>query len=159
MKMFGFKSSAFAFAAALALFAPVSAAFAQEKDSACCLKSGDCIDTDEKTCGEEGGSFDGQLTCKDVDCKGKGADCSPGYYKNHREEWCTTFDGASTPEPNDAYPGSDLSKPCASGADCISLHLALKAQGPGSSSIRAEAKAFLDGCFGSAEDSPCTDDD
>jgi hypothetical protein len=158
MKMFGFKSSAFAFAAALALFAPVSATLAQ--DTACCLKSGDCIDTDEKTCGDKDGSFDDKLTCKDVDCgKGKGADCSPGFYKNHLEEWCSTFTGASTPEPNDSYPGSALSRDCASGADCATLLMHLKAKGAGSDFIRGEAKAFLDSCFGSAEASPCEDDD
>ncbi len=158
MKMFGFKSSAFAFATALALFAPVSAALATE-GTACCLKSGDCIETDEKTCAEEGGTFDDKLTCKEVDCKGTPADCSPGYYKNHLEEWCSTFTGASTPEPDDAYPGSNLSRDCASGADCATLLLQLKAQGPGSDFIRGAAKAFLDSCFGSPEASPCEDDD
>ncbi len=157
MKMFGIKSSAFAFAAALALFAPVSTALAH--DSACCLKSGDCVETDEKACAEQGGTFNAELVCKEVDCKERPADCSPGYYKNHLEEWCSTFTGASTPEPNDSYPGSALSRDCASGTECATLLLALKAQGPGSSFIRGEAKDFLDDCFGSPEASPCEDDD
>jgi hypothetical protein len=159
MKMFGFKASAFAFAAALALFAPVSAALAE--DTACCLKSGDCIDTDDKTCGDRGGTFDDKLTCKEVDCngKGKGADCSPGYYKNHLEEWCSTFRGEGTPEKGDSFPGSDLSRNCASGSQCATLLMQLKTKGPGSSFIRSAAKDFLDSCFETAEASPCEDDD
>jgi len=68
------------------------------------------------------------------------AECSPGYWKNHPETWvgfcCNTDDDPT----------------------CSALQSALQAQGPGSGVIREGAAEFLDACFGSAEETPCTDD-
>jgi len=122
-------------------------------DGACCFPSGACaVKPDEHTCHERGGTqfFSGK-ECHEVDCGGRTtADCSPGYYKNHVEEWCST---------NPDYPGSDLSRNCASGAECGALLEQLRARGPGSEAIRRAAKGVLDTCFRTASASPCEDDD
>jgi hypothetical protein len=73
----------------------------------------------------------------DPACKKAGADCSPGYYKNHVEVWCGT---------------------CVSEDSCDEVVAALSAKGPGSELIRDTAKAILDGCYVTAEASPCADD-
>jgi hypothetical protein len=84
-----------------------------------------------------------------VNCGGTTANCSLGYYKTHPEEWCST-------NPN--YPGSNLSRNCASGAECGQLITQLSARGPGSEAIRLTAKGVLDTCFGTAENTPCVDE-
>jgi hypothetical protein len=87
------------------------------------------------------------------------ADCSPGYYKNHPEEWCSTYVGTGSPSDPD-YPGSELSKDCASYEGCTVLLEQLnnhtRRTGAG---IREGAKLFLDTCFVTAAASPCEDDD
>jgi hypothetical protein len=67
------------------------------------------------------------------------ADCSPGYYKNHPETWCGTCSIGS--------------------ATCAEVLGDLSTRGPGSDAVRAAAKGMLDACFGTAESSPCVDDD
>ena len=67
------------------------------------------------------------------------ADCSPGYYKNHPETWCTRC-------------GYDA-------AACTAEVANLSARGSESAAIRDAAKARVDACFGTAEASPCLDDD
>jgi hypothetical protein len=87
------------------------------------------------------------------------ADCSPGYYKNHPEEWCNGYIGDGSPSDPD-YPGSELSKACASGLGCTVLLRQLKNHTPVvGADIREGAKLYLDTCFGTAELSPCEDDD
>jgi len=87
------------------------------------------------------------------------ADCSPGYYKNHPEEWCSGYVGSGSPSDPD-YPGSDLSKPCASGGGCTTLLGQLNNHTPRiGAGIREGAKLFLDACFVTAAASPCEDDD
>lgn len=87
------------------------------------------------------------------------ADCSPGYYKNHPEEWCEGYIGDGSPSDPD-YPGSELSKACASGGECVTLLRQLNNHTPViGAGIREGAKLYLDACFGTAELSPCEDDD
>lgn len=87
------------------------------------------------------------------------ADCSPGYYKNHPEEWCLGYIGTGGPNDPD-YPGSDLSKACTSGGGCTVLLQQLNNHTPVlGASIREGAKLTLDTCFETAEASPCEDDD
>jgi hypothetical protein len=87
------------------------------------------------------------------------ADCSPGYYKKHPEEWCRGYVGSGSPSDPD-YPGSDLSKACASGAGCTVLLQQLNDHTPVlGAGIRQGAKSFLDACFVTAAASPCEDDD
>lgn len=66
-----------------------------------------------------------------------GADCSPGYYKNHPETWCVQCGFASV---------------------CGQMVSDLSARGPGSAEIRDAAKALIDACFVTADRSPCSDD-
>lgn len=66
-----------------------------------------------------------------------GADCSPGYYKNHPETWCVQCGFASV---------------------CASMVSDLGARGPGGAEIRDAAKALIDACFGTGDNSPCLDD-
>lgn len=65
------------------------------------------------------------------------ADCSQGFYKNHPETWCDY---------------------CFAGVGCTSLVEQLSTRGAESAAIRDAAKAQIDACFGTAEASPCTDD-
>ncbi|MDH3200774.1 MAG: hypothetical protein OEM15_07770 [Myxococcales bacterium] len=73
---------------------------------------------------------------KDPSCDG-GEPCSPGYWKNHPEEWVGIC--CDTTEPYDT--------------DCDGIDGALRAKGPGSSAIRAAAAAFLEMCVGQ----PCNE--
>jgi hypothetical protein len=77
------------------------------------------------------------------------ADCSPGYYKNHVEAWCAgdpatsliTCEGIGT-------------------VTCLELRNEwLDASMGATAGERALAKACLDAYFGTAEASPCEDDD
>ena len=87
------------------------------------------------------------------------ADCSPGYYKKHPEEWCSTYVGTGSPSDPD-YPGSDLSEDCASYDGCTVLLEQLNNHTPQTGAgIREGAKLFLDTCFVTARQSPCEDDD
>lgn len=87
------------------------------------------------------------------------ADCSPGYYKNHPEEWCSGYIGTGGPNDPD-YPGSDLSKDCATGDGCTVFLQQLDDHTPQfGRDIREGAKLFLDTCFVTANASPCEDDD
>jgi hypothetical protein len=87
------------------------------------------------------------------------ADCSPGYYKKHPEEWCSTYVGSGSPSDPD-YPGSDLSKDCARYEGCAVLLRELNNHTPQTGAgIREGAKLFLDTCFVTARQSPCEDDD
>jgi hypothetical protein len=86
------------------------------------------------------------------------ADCSPGYYKNHPEEWCSTYVGSGSPS-DPAYPGSGLSRDCASGNTCTLLINNVSAELGASKEQREGVKAILDACFETAEESPCEDDD
>ncbi len=79
------------------------------------------------------------------------ADCSPGFYKKHPLSWC---------------PGTDLQNstftcPAPIGTvTCYSLvHDWLSAEDGATEQERAAAKACLDAFFGTAEASPCSDDD
>lgn len=82
----------------------------------------------------------------------KGADCSPGYYKNHISAWC---------DPGDTQPTVDT---IACGGiigtvtcqDLVDDWLDASQGNPVSE--REAAKACLDAMFGSAEASPCEDD-
>jgi hypothetical protein len=66
------------------------------------------------------------------------ADCSPGYYKNHVDAWCS---------------------PCGfTSVDCAWLVGELTAKGSNGAARRDFAKAQIDACFGTAAASPCTDD-
>ncbi len=73
------------------------------------------------------------------------ADCSPGYYKNHPDDW---DDGLCECE-GDAISGS---------GSCNDIFIDLNARGRGCGTIRGEAADFLNACFVTAESSPCTDD-
>jgi hypothetical protein len=66
------------------------------------------------------------------------ADCSPGYYKNHPEAWCTAQ--------------------CGFVEECAVMTAALGAKGSGSAEIRDATKALIDACFVTAAASPCLDD-
>ena len=66
------------------------------------------------------------------------ADCSPGYYKNHPETWCSF---------------------CFAGQGCDQIVTDLSTGGAGSAAVRDAAKAQIDACFGTAQASPCKDDD
>lgn len=66
------------------------------------------------------------------------ADCSPGFYKNHPETWCDQ---------------------CFGGEGCDVLVGQLSTRGPESAAVREAAKGAIDACFGTAEASPCVDDD
>jgi hypothetical protein len=94
--------------------------------------------------------------CADPDCatdpactKKTTADCSPGYYKNHPNTW-------------DASAGANA---CCTGqstdtaSQCGLIAFQLCAECGATSWQRAAAKEFLDECFGTAEASPCRDDD
>ena len=72
------------------------------------------------------------------------ADCSPGYYKNHPNTW---DDGI-------CCAGDALT----SGTECNTIFVGLNAHGPGSGAIRGFFADLLNACFGTAADSPCTDD-
>ena len=77
----------------------------------------------------------------EVDAPGCGpvtADCSPGFYKNHPETWCDQ---------------------CFGGEGCDLLVSQLSTRGAESAATREAAKAAIDACFGTAEASPCVDDD
>ena len=79
-------------------------------------------------------------------CDG-GADCSPGFYKNHPDTWDNGICCAGN--TGDAV----------SGEQCDILLEMLKAHGfAGAAQQRAAAKGVLDACFGTAAASPCTDD-
>lgn len=94
------------------------------------------------TCGA-GGIWSIDLGTLQVDapvCVPVTADCSPGFYKNHPETWC----------------GADL---CFSGEKCDELLQALASRGADSAGTREGAKGELDACFGTAQASPCVDDD
>ncbi len=75
---------------------------------------------------------DKKVDCADEDCANDpacqkeppGEPCSPGYWKNHPEEWA-----------------GGCGAPCGSTEDVLA---ALSARGPGSSTIRAGAAACLD---------------
>lgn len=67
-----------------------------------------------------------------------GADCSPGYYKNHPEMWCSQC-------------GYDA-------VGCTYMIGELTAKGATGAGRRDFAKAQIDACFGTAAKSPCTDD-
>jgi hypothetical protein len=71
----------------------------------------------------------------------KDADCSPGYYKNHPETWAFLCP--------DGIPGLFT---------CEQLLAMLNATGAGAGTLKNIAAAALNSVFGSAEDSPCTDD-
>ncbi len=66
------------------------------------------------------------------------ADCSPGYYKNHPEAWCTQC-------------GYDVQ-------GCAYMIGELSAKGTSGAVRRDSAKALIDACFGTAALSPCVDD-
>lgn len=69
-----------------------------------------------------------------------GAECSPGYWKNHPEEWVgICCDDGSNPS-------------------CSTLQSSLEAKGGSGAPLREGASEYLDACFGSAEETPCTDD-
>jgi hypothetical protein len=135
----------------VAAIAVVAAAPSAHADYACCFNNGSCLEKpDEASCCDLGGTFFTGTLCSEVDCgHGVTANCSPGYYKNHAEEWCSS---------NPGFPGSNLSRNCASGADCGTLLAQLQARGAGSEAIRNSAKAVLDACFGTGADSPCEED-
>ncbi len=91
-------------------------------------------------------------------CEPPTADCSPGYYKNHPEEWCFGYIGTGPGNSDPDYPGSALSEACATGAGCTVLLQQLNNHTPVvGAGIRRGAKLFLDTCFGTAEASPCDD--
>ena len=71
--------------------------------------------------------------------KGGGEECSPGWFKNHVEEWEGT--------------NSDFCNLDASAVE--DLLIALNARGPGGNIIRGVAQSFLTACF---EVQPCDDD-
>lgn len=151
MKKISFVSSLLASAAAA--FVLLGATPRAWADYACCFPNGTCEERpDEYSCHSCGGTefIYGKL-CSQVDCGGgTTADCSPGYYKNHPEQWCSD---------NPDFPASNLSRNCASGADCGELIDQLRARGSGSEAVRNAAKGVLDTCFGTNENSPCEDDD
>ena len=66
-----------------------------------------------------------------------GEECSPGYYKNHTEEWFGVCCDDQT-------------------SQCDDILADLTAKGRSSGVTRAGAAAFLNGCF--APDLPCNDD-
>lgn len=148
MKKMRYLSSVLTLAGGMLLAAVPSA----QADWACCFPNGTCEErADEYACQQCGGvDFIPYKTCSEAHCGRTTADCSPGYYKNHPEEWCSS---------NPGYPGSNLSENCASGADCGELIDQLRTRGPGSEAVRNAAKGVLDTCFGTNTNSPCEDDD
>lgn len=75
------------------------------------------------------------IDCEDPDCDGScnGGElgCSPGYYKNHPEDWVGI---------------------CCQGDLCTQLMDALTCRGSDASCGRSAAAAFLDSCTGCTED-------
>jgi len=96
------------------------------------------------------------VDCKDPNCSKSvkcevTADCSPGFYKNHllnadpRKRLCPI-----------ECPAVDITIGV---EECAGLVLDLSAELGSDAATRAAAKAILDACYGTAEASPCEDDD
>ncbi len=71
------------------------------------------------------------------------ADCSPGYYKTHEAVWCPEAGGITCGETF---------------ISCDTLVHLLSAEEGATLAQRTFAKECLDAYFGTAENSPCTDD-
>jgi hypothetical protein len=89
-----------------------------------------------------------------------GADCTPGFYKNHSALWddidgnCGSNNGQ---RHRNCGPSPELERACCDGMECDDLLMDLQAEEGSDEAMRSAAKAFLDGCFGDM--SPCDDDD
>ena len=92
----------------------------------------------------------------------KGADCTPGFYKNHMALWDTMI-GNCGDENGEIHsncgPYPELERACCDGAECLDLLARLKDRSPRGEgeAIRNGAKAELDACFGA--DEPCENGD
>ena len=107
---------------------------------ACCLPDDSCHAASADTCAANGGETFFGLTCEEVVCEppGGGDECSPGYWKNHTEEWVGIY--------------------CA-GADCVDLLTDLTSRGHGSGAVRHAASSFLnDAAEAATGTTPCTED-
>jgi hypothetical protein len=90
---------------------------------------------------------------------GMGADCTPGFYKNHSALWDHIDGNCGDQAHKNCGPFPDLERACCLDALCTAETLAdLQDQSPRGEgeAIRGAAKAFLDACFGDEE--PCEDD-
>ena len=95
-----------------------------------------------------------------------GADCSPGFYKNHVPVWddidgnCDDGPGRGPGNNSGCGPFPEFERNCCEDAECTAEVLAdlndKSPEGEGEA-IRNAAKAFLDACFG--EDAPCDDEE
>ena len=91
---------------------------------------------------------------------GMGADCTPGFYKNHFELWddelgnCGEKNGE---RKRNCGPYPELERACCDGMECDDLLMDLQAEEGSDEAMRSAAKAFLDGCFG--DEAPCDDED
>lgn len=75
------------------------------------------------------------------------AACSPGYYKNHVESWCSA--GLTCPETLGSDPG----------VSCAPLIEAMNSTGRNSGTLKTNAAAFINSfCYGTADASPCSED-
>jgi hypothetical protein len=93
---------------------------------------------------------------------GKGADCTPGFYKNHMALWDDVLGNCGEDNGeihSNCGPYPDLERLCCEGEDCGDLLASLKNRMPRGvgKAIRNGAKAELDACFG--QDEPCENED
>ena len=105
----------------------------------CCLADGSCAQGMlSPECDANGGVY-ADVACWNRVCEPPGGDdCSPGYWKNHTEEWFGIY--------------------CV-GTDCDDLLADLDARGRGSGDVRDAAAAFLNGAAEAATGTtPCTED-
>ena len=89
---------------------------------------------------------------------GMGADCTPGFYKNHVPLW-DHMDGNCGENNGEIHrncgPNPELERACCLEVECTAQTLA-NLQGPAGRANREMAKAFLDDCFGDM--APCEDE-
>jgi len=91
---------------------------------------------------------------------GMGADCTPGFYKNHFELWDDELDNCGEKNgerKRNCGPYPELERACCEGMECDDLLIDLSAQEGSDEAMRSAAKAFLDACFADME--PCEDED
>jgi hypothetical protein len=89
---------------------------------------------------------------------GMGADCTPGFYKNHSALWDDIDDNCGRQAHKNCGPYPDLERACCDGImECDDLLMDLRAEEGSDEAMRSAAKAVLDACFG--EMAPCEDED
>jgi len=88
---------------------------------------------------------------------GMGADCTPGFYKNHSALWDDIDDNCGRRAHKNCGPYPDLERACCDGMECDDLLMDLRAEEGSDEAMRSAAKAFLDGCFG--DEAPCEAND